>query len=368
MRIGIPREAHDQEARVAQGPRSVADFVAEGHEVYVEQGAGQAAGFADEEYVQAGATIVYSAEEAHYRSEIVCRVRLPPYEQLELLQPGQLLCCFAQLFAASPRVITRLQQRQATVLAYERLVDASGQRPILRPMSEIAGRLTPQIAATLLQTPPGRGTLLAGIPGIPPADVVILGAGDVGYNAARAFTGMGAQVTVLDRPERLVELDRVFDIPGRLRLVFSQPRQIAQAVSYADVLVGAAMGPDGRTPMLVSEPEVRTMRPGSVIIDVSIDSGGCVETSHPTHLTDPFYIKHGVIHYCLPSMTSLVARTASRALSIAARPYLLRLLHDLESLLRDPVLRSGLMIHNGRIVNDRLAKHHSGARSEVDRD
>ncbi|MFH1130440.1 MAG: NAD(P)-dependent oxidoreductase, partial [Pseudomonadota bacterium] len=194
---------------------------------------------------------------------------------------------------------------------------------------------------------------------LPPAEVTILGAGEVGFNAARAFAGIGAQVTVLDSGERLAGLDRIFDVPGRIRLMYAYPDQIAKATSFSDVFVGAVLIPGEKTPHIVTEEMVSNMRPGAVIIDVSIDQGGCVETSHPTTLRDPTFEKHGIIHYCVPNLTALVARTASRTLSNVVRPYLFRLANDPSAILNDSEIRSAVVIHKGQIVNERLASAHN---------
>jgi alanine dehydrogenase len=271
------------------------------------------------------------------------------------MEPGQILCGFAHLAAASPQRMARLLERKVSVLSYELLIEDGGRRSILSAMSEIAGRLVPQIAASLLQSPQGRGLLLSGIPGLPAAEVTILGAGEVGFNAARAFAGLGAQVTVLDRATRLAELDRVFDVPGRFRLMYAYPDQIAKAVAFSDVLVGAILIPGERAPHVVTEEMVARMRPGSVIIDVSIDQGGCIDTSRPTSLRDPTFVAHGVTHYCVPNLTALVARTASRALSNVVRPYVLQLAADPQALRTAPDLRSALVVHEGRVVNPQLA-------------
>jgi alanine dehydrogenase len=357
MNIGIPKEPRDSDLRVGLGTNSVGELVAHGHSVYVQTRAGEGAGFSDEGYIKAGATVVYSSEEVYKRSQIICRVTTPTLEEIDELEPEQVLCGFAHLSAASPQRFEKLLARGVTVLAYEMLSDGRGARPILRPMSQIAGRLVPQIAATCLQSP-GRGLLLSGIPGLPPAEVTVLGAGEVGFNAARAFAGLGAQVTILDLPSRLTELDQTFDVPGRIRLMYSAPSQIALAVAYADVVVGAVLVPGSRPPPLVTEAVVRRMKPGAVIIDVSIDQGGCVETSRPTTLRDPTFVQGGVVHYAVPNFTALVARTASRALSNVARPYILRIADDLSSLRRDPEIRSALVVHGGRIVNRSLALAH----------
>jgi alanine dehydrogenase len=336
----------------------VAQLVAGGHRVYVERDAGTRAGFPDKDFVQAGATIVYSAEEVYFRSDLIFRVWAPSPTDIDLLQEGQTICCFAYLYSRPTSTIKKLMDRGVSVLAYESIEDRNGRRPILRPMSEIAGRMVPQIAAFLLQSPRGRGVLLSGIPGVLPAEVVVLGAGEVGFNAARAFAGVGAQVTVLDSAERLVELDRIFDVSGRLGLQYAGPHQIESAVCKADVVIGAVMLPEQRSPVLVSEEMVRNMAAGSVIIDVSINEGGCVETSRPTTLEHPTYVKHDVIHCCLPSIPSLVARTATEAMSITTRPYLQRLADKPSILGTDPELRSGLRIYKGKIVNKQLADIH----------
>ncbi|MBW2529467.1 MAG: alanine dehydrogenase [Deltaproteobacteria bacterium] len=356
MDIGIPKEVRDLDRRVAIGVNSVAELVKAGHKVYVETGAGDGAGFYDEQYIEAGATIVYSTEEAYKRAQLVCKVATPSLEELDEMLPEQILCCFAHLAAASPQRFQKVLDKRITVLAYEMLRDGTGQRPLLRTMSEIAGRLVPQVAAQLLQSPQGRGLLLAGIPGLPPAEVCIIGAGEVGFNAARAFAGLGAQVTVLDEAQRLSDLDRVFDVPGRIRLMYAYPDQLAMAAAFSDVLVGAILRPGERTPHVVTEEMVRGMRPGAAIIDVSIDQGGCVATSRPTTLRDPVFVDHGVLHYCVPNFTALVARTASRALSNVLRPYLVR--HaggGLETLSADSELRSALMVYRGHVVDPRLA-------------
>jgi alanine dehydrogenase len=358
MNIGIPKECRDLDFRVQLGENTVAQLVGRGHAVYVQTGAGAGAGFSDENYVRAGATIVYSAEEVTKRSHLICRVNTPTLAEVEEMEEGQIVCGFAHLAAASRQRMENILRRKVTMIACELLRDVRGTRPILQPMSEIGGRLVPQIAARLLESPAGRGLLLSGIPGLPPAEVAILGAGTVGFNAARAFAGLGAQVTVLDEGSRLAEADQIFDVPGRIRLMYSYPDQIAKAAAFCDVLVGAILIPGARAPRLVTEEMVRKMRPGSVIVDVSIDQGGCVETSRPTTLRDPTFTKHGVIHYCVPNFTALVARTASRALSNVVRPYICRLAEDPQSLRSDPALRSATVVYRGEVVNQRLAEAH----------
>ena len=355
MDIGIPREGRDLDFRVGLGANSVAMLVEAGNNVYIQTGAGAGAGFPDEGYVAAGATVVYSAEEVYKRSRLICKVNTPSIDEIDEMMPGQIICAFAHLAPASAARFDKLLGKGVSVLAYEMLADARGRRPLLRAMSEMAGRLVPQIAAQQLQSPPGRGLLLSGIPGLPPAEVCILGAGEVGFNAARNFAGMGAQVTVLDAAERLAELDRIFDVPGRIRCMYAYPDQIRKAVSFCDVLVGAVLHTGERAPHLVSEEMVKSMRPGATIIDVSIDQGGCVATSRPTTLRDPTFVMHGVTHYCVPNFTALVARTASRALSNVLRPYILSAASGSDQLLRDPELRSALVVYEGKVTHPRLA-------------
>jgi alanine dehydrogenase len=357
MNIGIPREMRDLDLRVGLGVNTAAQLVEHGHRVFVQTGAGDGAGFKDEEYIDAGATIVYSAEEVYKRAHIVCRVNTPSLEEIEEMEPEQIVCGFAHLAAASPQRLEQLLAKRVTVFAYE-MLRQDGTRPILRPMSAMAGLLVPQIAARLLESPQGRGLLLAGMPGLPPAEVTVLGAGEVGFNAARAFSGLGAQVTVLDGADRLAQLDRVFDVSGRIRTMYAYPNQIGMAASFSNVFVGAILIPGARAPHIVTEEMVKSMPTGAVIIDVSIDQGGCVETSRPTTLRDPTFVKHGVVHYCVPNFTALVARTASRALSNVIRPFIPRLADEPTSLLGDPVLRSAVVVYKGHVVDSHVAAAH----------
>ncbi len=359
MDIGIPKEGRDLDLRVGLGTNSVAQLVQTGNNVYVQTGAGEGAGFTDEMYVAAGATIVYSPEEVYKRAQMICKINTPSPAEIDEMLPGQIVCAFAHLAAASEARFSKLLDKQITVVAYEMLRDQRGGRPLLRTMSEMAGRMVPQIAAQLLESPGGRGLLLSGIPGLPPPEVVVLGAGEVGFNAARTFAGMGAQVTVLDQADRLAELDRIFDVPGRIRLMYAYPDQIGKATGYCDVLVGAVLITGERTPHLVTEHMVERMRPGAVIIDVSIDQGGCIATSHPTTLRDPTFEMHGVIHYCVPNFTARIARTASRALSNVLRPYITTAARGREQLLGDEELRSALVVYDGKVVDPRLAVAHN---------
>jgi len=355
MDIGIAKEVRDLDRRVGLGKNTVAALIEAGHNVYVQNGAGEGAGFTNDQYIAAGATIVYSAEEVYKRARMICKVNTPSLAEIDEMEEGQIVCTFAHLAAASTDRFQKLIDKGVTVLAYELLTDSEGTRPLQRVVSQIAGCMVPQIAAWLLQSPNGIGLLLPGIPGLPAAEVSILGAGEVGFTAARTFAGFGAQVTVLDSPNRLAELDRVLDLPGHNRSMFSFPEQIAKAVSYSNVFVGAVLVPGERSPHVVTEEMVANMRPGAVIIDVAIDQGGCVETSRPTTLRDPFFKKHGVIHYCVPNFTALSARTTTRAVSAVVRPYIVCVANDPTCLAR-PSMRPAVLLYNGKVVNPQLAR------------
>lgn len=348
MDFGVPREVRPGEQRVGLTASGGDALVRGGHRVLVEQAAGQAAGFTDQDYVQVGATIVYSPEEVWRRAAVVVKVSRPTAEEHAYFA-GQTLVAFLHLSVASPDLLQALQQREMTVIAAEMIRAEDGTFPVLHPTSEVAGRHAPVIAGSLLETTtPGRGILLSGIPGVPPANVVILGAGVVGGNAARAFLGLGAQVTVLDKdPQRLRALDAGGQ--GRVVTMVATPYNIEKAVAFADVLIGAVYVVGQRAPVLVTREMVRAMRSRAVIIDFSIDQGGCVETSRPTTHRDPVFVAEGVIHYCVPNAPARVARTASHAWSNAVLPYL-QLIGDLgveEALRRSRELRSGAIVRQG---------------------
>jgi alanine dehydrogenase len=322
MEFGVPREVRDLEGRVGLTPAAVVALTQAGHAVYVERGAGEGAGFSDELYRRSGATIVYSAAEAYGRADVVAKVTRPTAGEHRLFRHDQTIFAFFHLSVASPDLFEALCQQAITAVGYETIQEESGLLPILVPMSEIAGRLAPIIAGQLLTNAAGgRGTLLGGIPGVPPAAVVILGGGMLGFNAARAFLGLGAQVTVLDSDVRqLQRLDDAFD--GRITTMISNEYNLQRAAEFADVLVGAVLLPGQRAPILLSREIVSRMRSRSVLIDFSIDQGGCAATSRPTTLRDQTYGEEGVIHFCVPNTTSLVARTTSYAISNAVLPYL----------------------------------------------
>ena len=353
MDFGVPREVRPGEQRVGLTAPGTDALVRGGHRVLTERGAGVAAGFSDEEYRKVGATVVYSAEEVWRRAAVVVKVSRPTADEHAFFA-GQTLFAFLHLSVASPDLLSALQAREMTAIAAEMIQADDGTFPVLHPTSEVAGRLAPVIAGALLETnipgvakndQLGRGILLSGIPGVPPANVVILGAGVVGGNAARAFLGVGAQVTILDKDgSRLRGVDAACQ--GRVVTMLATPYNIAKAVSFADVLIGAVYVVGHRAPVLVTREMVRSMRPRAVIIDFSIDQGGAVETSRPTTHRDPVFVAEGIIHYCVPNAPARVARTASHAWSNAVLPYL-QLIGDLgvgEALRRSRELASAVVV------------------------
>jgi alanine dehydrogenase len=328
-----------------------------GHRVYVERNAGAGAGFRDEHYENAGATIVYSAAEAYGRADVVLKVARPMVQEHGLFRTSQVLMAFLHLAVASPDLHTALAGHEISAIAYEVIEEDDGNLPVLVPMSEVAGRLAPVIAGQLLTSHNGgRGILLSGIPGVARGIAGVLGSGTLGRAAARAFVGLGAQVIVLDSDVRKLRLvDDSFN--GTVTTMIANEFNLNRVVGFADVLVGAVLMPGQRAPILVSREMVKKMRPGSVIIDFSIDQGGCIETSRPTTLRDPTFVAEGVIHHCVPNMTAAVARTASHALTNAAVPFLLAISErGLEkALVESPALQRGLMLYQGKVSSHRLA-------------
>lgn len=356
MDIGVPREVRPGEQRVGLTPPGADALVRAGHRVFVEQGAGRGAGFHDREYAQVGATIVYSTEEAWRRPEVVVKVSRPTAGEYDHFH-GQTVLAFLHHTVASPDLLDALHRHEMTAIAAEMIEAEDGTFPVLHPTSEVAGRITPIIAGELLTSRPtglpadhvgGRGSLLSGVPGVPPANVVILGAGVVGTNAARVFLGLGAQVTVLDRDlMRLRAIDAA--VQGRAVTMLATPYNVEKTVAFADVLIGAVYMAGQRAPVLVTRAMVRAMRARAVIIDMAIDQGGCVETSRPTTLSDPVFVEEGIIHYCVPNVPARVARTASHAWANAVLPYLLLMgEHGVDDALRRSfALRQGLVVRRG---------------------
>lgn len=351
MHLAIPRERRPDENRAGLTPAGVELLTGDGHTCYVEKGAGLGAGFSDADYARAGAGIVYSGEEAYGRADVVLKVARPTAEELSWLRAGQTVLAFWHLAAASADNLVALQRERITAIAYETIQAEDGSLPVLMPMSQVAGKMTANIAAALLRNDRGgKGILLGGVPGVPPAEVVILGAGVVGTYAAQAFLGLGAKVCVLDKDLR--PLERVTErCPGVITMV-AHPFNIRKTVRFADVLVGAVLAPGARTPLLVTREMVQTMRPRSIILDVAIDQGGCIETSRPTSHRTSTFIEENIIHYCVPNMAGVLGRTATHALNNAAWPFI----HQLATLGVDialqhnPTLAHGVATHHGQIV------------------
>ncbi len=354
MIIGVPKETHRHEHRVGLTPFAVARLTEEGHSIFVEKEAGLAAHFSDRDFANAGAKIVYSAEEAYQRADLVCRVGLLTADELPLLKPGSVIAAFHHLAVAPKALVDRLMALETTLIGYEIIRDRNGDLPVLFPFSEMAGQMAVHIAAHYLQNGAGgRGILLGNVPGVPPPTVLILGAGTVGRVSARQALALGAHVIMLDTDiSKLRAVNRTFN--GRVVTVVGGLDRLEKYTSIADVLIGAILIPGGRPPLLVTESMVKAMKPGSVIIDVSIDQGGCVETSRPTGLEAPTFTAHGVVHYCVPNMTANIARTASRALASAALPYLIELTgRGVNQALRDdPGLAEGVYLYRGKMVQE----------------
>jgi alanine dehydrogenase len=353
MNITVPRERRNFEYRVGLAPSAVGTLTQQGHTVYIEHDAGLGAGFSDTDYETVGARIAFSHEEAFRRGDLVVKVERPLQEELDWLEEGQTIMAFLHLASAQPQKVRTLLDHKINAIAYEQIQLPDGRLPVLRVMSDIGGRMAAQVAASLLQNDNGgKGILLGGIPGVPPAEVGILGGGAVGRSAARAFLGLAAHVTVLDRdPLRLEEIDNRF--PGRLTTMLSSNVNIERVCRFADVLIGAVYVPGERAPILVTREMVRSMKRRSVILDLSIDQGGCVETSRPTRHDRPTYLEEDVIHYAVPNIGGVVGRTATHALMGVALPYiqLLARLGFEKAVEASPALSAGVTTHGGRLLH-----------------
>ncbi len=359
MIIGVPKEIKDHEYRVSVTPDGVRALLKAGHVVWVEASAGEGSGFPDEAYQQAGAQITASKEEVFQKADLIVKVKEPQLSECRFFRPGQVL--FTYLHLASSLELTRaLLDARVTAIAYETTEDSHGTLPMLKPMSEIAGRMAVQIGARYLERlSGGRGVLLAGVPGVAPAKVVILGAGTVGSAATRIAVGMGAQVTVINLDwERLRYLDDLYQ--GRVVTLAANQADIDRAVETADLVIGAVLVPGARAPKLVSRAVVSRMTPGSVIVDVAVDQGGCFETTRPTTHSDPVYITEGVLHYCVPNMPGIVPRTATLALTNATLPFIVRLASEgVERAIRsDPGLAKGVNLMDGKVTCKGVADAH----------
>ena len=359
MLIGVPKELKDNEFRVGLTPSSVAELVHHGHRVIVERDAGAGSGLSDQEYEAAGARIVDGGAEVFAHAETIVKVKEPLPDERSRLRPGQIL--FTYLHLAPDLAQTRdLLRSGASCIAYETVTSDSGGLPLLTPMSEVAGRLAPQVGAHCLEKEAGgRGVLLGGVPGVPAAEVIVLGGGVSGTHAATIALGMGANVTVVDRnPEALRRL--AFHFGTGVRTIFSTRAAIAEIVKRADLLIGAVLVPGAAAPKLVSREMLATMKQGSVIVDIAIDQGGCCESSRPTTHSNPTYVESGVVHYCVTNMPGAVARTSTFALNNATLPFVLALADKglRGALSQDRHLRAGLNIHAGHLTCKPVADAH----------
>ena len=357
MIVGTVRETKTEEYRVALTPEGVTDIVKAGHTVLVERGAGLGSHYEDGEYLSAGAEIVDTPEQVYARAGLMCEVKEPQPSEYELLREGQLLFTYLHL-AAEPEVTEALLRSRCIAIGYETVQRDDGFLPLLAPMSEIAGRLAVEIGGHFLKRPgPGRGVLLGGLPGVPPAHVVIVGSGNVGKNAVRAAVGAGARVTVISiNGDQLRELEELY--AGRVETVLSSPQAVASTVEGADLLIGAVLVAGRRAPVVVTREMVRSMGTGAVVVDVAVDQGGCVETTRPTSHVDPIYVEEGVVHYAVPNMPGSVPRTSSRALAGLTLPYLLRVANEgLEAaVLHDNSLRRAVNVYRGTITHQGVAE------------
>lgn len=357
MIIGVPKEIKDHETRVGLVPAGVAALKEAGHRVLVEQGAGSGSSITDEEYIETGAEVLPSARAVWQQADLIVKVKEPQPSEFEFLRPGLILFAYLHL-APNPELTEQLLQKQVAGVAYETIRERDGSLPLLTPMSEVAGRLATQIGAFYLEAPNGgRGILLGGVPGVPPATVVILGAGVAGSHAAQIAFGMGARVIVIDKNlNRLRYLDEVFR--SQVITQASDCWTIARAVEQADLVIGAVLVPGHTTPKLVQRETVKRMKTGSVIVDLSIDQGGCFETSRPTTHTDPVYVEEGVIHYCVSNIPAAVPHTATYALTNATLPYLLEIANlGLEqACLQHPAILEGLNTYRGYITHPAVAE------------
>ena len=351
MRIGVPKEIKNHEYRVGLPPAGVVELVNHGHEVMIETHAGEGAGFSNEDYVAAGATIVDAPATIFAECDLIVKVKEPQPDECRQLRPGQLLFTYLHL-AADRQQTDLLMESGATCIAYETVEGANGGLPLLAPMSEIAGRLAAQAGGDFLKkSSGGRGVLLGGVPGVAPAKVVVIGGGVVGTNAARVAQGMGARVVVLDRSlDRLRYLDDIF--MGRIETVWSSAAALEEQVMDADLIIGAVLIPGAAAPKLVTRDLVSKLQKGSVMVDVAIDQGGCFETSRATSYQDPTYEVDGVVHYCVANMPGGVARTATLALTNATLPYVVRLANQgLDALRGDARFALGLNVHAGKLTH-----------------
>jgi alanine dehydrogenase len=358
MIVGIPRELKDDEYRVAMLPVGVELLVQSGHSVLLERGAGEGSGYDDQQYVAAGATLVETHAEVFDQAELIVKVKEPVGEELTQMRRGQVVFTYFH-FAADRHLTEACLDAGITAVAYETLA-VDGALPLLTPMSEVAGRMSIQEGAKHLEKPQrGRGILLSGVPGVEPANVLVLGGGVVGTNAAKVAAGLGARVDIMDvNLDRLRHLDEV--MPANVRTLYSDPHAIAAHAKEADLVIGAVLIPGGRTPPLIKRDLLPRMKAGAVIVDVAVDQGGCVETARPTTHADPTYVIDGVVHYCVANMPGAVGRTSTEALCHATQPYVVKLANrGIDALVaQEHAFATALNMQDGRLCNEAVAEAH----------
>ncbi|MDH3597354.1 MAG: alanine dehydrogenase [Rhodospirillales bacterium] len=357
MLIGVPKEIKNHEYRVGLIPSSVGELVHNGHQVIMETNAGNGIGMSDADYEAAGASIVGTPDEVFQRADMVIKVKEPQADERKKLRPGQILFTYLHL-APDPEQTKDLVESEAVCIAYETVTGPTGGLPLLAPMSEVAGRMSIQAGASCLEKAHGgRGVLLGGVPGVPPADVVILGGGIVGTNAAMMALGLGASVTVVDRSAEVLRR-QVTQFGTDVRTMFSTRGAVETLVAGADLVIGGVLIPGAAAPKLVTAEMVKSMKPGAVVVDVAIDQGGCFETSRATTHSDPTYVVDDVVHYCVANMPGAVARTSTFALNNVTLPFTLALASKgyKQALDDDPHLREGLNVHGGQVTNKPVAE------------
>ena len=357
MRVGVPKEIKVHEYRVGLTPASVAELTAAGHEVFVEAGAGKGIDCPDKAFIKAGAEILPDAAAVFKAADMIVKVKEPQPQEIALLESRHILFTYLHLAADKDQTIG-LMKSGATCIAYETVTSRSGALPLLKPMSEVAGRMSVQVGAHYLEKEPGgRGVLLGGVPGVAPARVAILGGGVAGINAAQMATGLRADVTIYDiSNDRLAELDMHFG--SQIKTAYASRDAIARAVDEAELVIGAVLVPGAAAPKLVTREMLKTMKRGSVLVDIAIDQGGCFETSHPTTHDDPVFVVDGIIHYCVANMPGAVARTSAFALNNATLPFALKIanLGAKEAMRQDPHLANGLNVSGGKIRHQAVAE------------
>ncbi|WP_369916324.1 alanine dehydrogenase [Xanthomonas sp. NCPPB 3005] len=356
MLVGVPKEIKNHEYRIGLTPAGVRELVLHGHQVLVQRDGGQAIGLTDADYARAGARMADDAASVFAQADMIVKVKEPQPDECAMLRPGQLLFTYLHL-APDPAQAGALLRSGCTAIAYETVTDGHGGLPLLAPMSEVAGRMAIQAGAHALEKAQGgSGVLLGGVPGVKPAEVLVIGGGVVGINAARMAMGLHARVTVLDRSlERLKYLDELYG--HQLTTLYSTRDAIEQCLPHTDLVIGAVLIPGAAAPKLVSRAQLALLRPGSVLVDVAIDQGGCFETSHATTHQQPTYEVDGIVHYCVANMPGGVARTSTFALTNATLPFVLQLAeHGLQALRDDQDLRNGLNVHAGKLTHRAVAQ------------